>query len=280
MQNRNERELFSLMDKGDFASADALIGSGANVDGYEYTHWVMTDYGGEGYNEKLFSYYLPGAIAAMRLDIVDFLMAHGANFNKVAGAVIDSLAKSGTDFAFEALKVLADHLGNRLLYLDVKDTGDTLLHLISREKKQERRNSYEPVFSNPQQSATCFNFTLQQLEDLLGKFNLDTHVINSKNTQGDTPMHMAVRNGNMAMTQWLLQTGKVDLGIKDSKRQSVTMLAETAHPAIREAVRNAARIGTDTPGKVTQLANHSAALFTRRQGSQGDSILPAPARSM
>lgn len=243
----NEKlELFNALNQGDFATADNLVKKGYSVEHATYIKKYYLDYDGPDRSYTAEFDLLPAAFSARRLDIANFLLSHGANFNRVANKCYQIIAGSSPEYAYDALQIILKYTTkNTLLYTQFHNPEGNLLHFISQkiayffektknfdnDKHITYGNNYynHPQFDNNQISnkhQLIFQFSLEQLQTLFAPYLLDSILVNMPNASGDTPLHQAIKHGHAAMTEWLMQTQLVDLTIFDKNGKTAIELAE------------------------------------------------------
>jgi len=241
----NEKlELFNALNQGDFIKADSLIKKGYSVNQATYVRKYILRYDDPDSSIDDQFDLLPTAFLAKRLDIVEFLLSHGADFNKVANKCYQTIAGSSPEYTHDALQIILKYTTqNTLLYTQFNNPEGNLLHFISQKityffeknlfnlnKATWGSNHYnQPQFDNNQiynKHQLIFQFSLEQLQTLLSPYMLDSILVNMQNSSGDTPLHQAIKHGHVAMAKWLMQTQLVDLTIADKNGKTAINLAE------------------------------------------------------
>lgn len=259
-------KLFELLNKGEFVVAEKLISEEkVNINSYEYKNWVRTDYDGDGYYETRTFNYLPAAFSNNRLDIAEFLLSHGANFNKHADTILNNLSNCDSDYAFKALQVIIKYKNSFLL-------GNNFLHLLSK-KKADTHSSY-PQFDNPDSS--CFSFSSDQIQTLFQGIAFNYMMVNQEDMNGDTPIHLAIKNNHPGMTKWLLETNLADLTVEDGNKNTINQLLKNSSDKINEIfILNSNRNSPTEDKKFVSIFEHQATLFSPNETRKPDTGMVA-----
>ena len=194
MDTQSTINMVRLLDKGEFEKVDQMLLGGANVDNGNIKHWEMTDYGGDGYYADVPYYFLKEAFASRRLDVAEYLLSRGANFGLVQKEVFADIEKSSGDYVVHALKLIAKHQPN--VFLNMDNAGNNILHFLSRRAKEPEVITYWPVFTRNSPYNVEFALTPEQISDLLPGKMINALMVNRKNETGDTPIHLAIKNGH------------------------------------------------------------------------------------
>lgn len=231
---------FELLNQGDFDGADQILMSGQNINSHDYR--VDVGYDDEQWVTRSFN-FLEEAFAARRLDIVDYLLNRGANFAICSSKILSSLLQVNPIYAYSAFEILVKYQGDGLLHAVAgNDQGNFLHYLATTAELSPAQKSYGPSAyhftpnTDFMASGLVFNYTSEQLQSLLGKFNINQIVINSKNKDGDTPLHKAIKNGHVGLVQWLVNTKLINYFAINGNAKKAAELADYAGPDIRRIV--------------------------------------------
>ncbi len=148
-------KLLTLLNKSDFAAADALIKSeDININSFENSEWMDTDYCGGGHKTTTNVSYITWAFENGRLDIADYFLKKGANVRDFVEQILKSLTKCENDFASAALRLLVTHKGEYLFghyknfngdnftqFLATFKPGNCLLEMGKRKRVAENKST-------------------------------------------------------------------------------------------------------------------------------------------
>jgi len=149
-------KLLTLLNKCDFAAADTLIKSeDININSFENSEWMDTDYCGGGHKVTTNVSYITWAFENGRLDIAEYFLKKGANVRDFVEQILQSLRKRENDFATAGLRLLVTHKGEYLFSHYKSIDGNNFSHFLATFKpgqcvletgKRKRVSEYKSTF--------------------------------------------------------------------------------------------------------------------------------------
>lgn len=228
MNARKERDnkFFMALKEGDFVAADKLINEGANINVLKYTE-VHVAYDWEDYETKVTINYLPLAITQKRLDILEYLLAHGASPQFCFAEILDKLAERSSHDIFKVLMLIKQYINNELLYLHT-NAGKNLLHVLAEKSNPSSLCGFN--FHHASAPGLKFDLSCQQITELFSELNPNEFFINRRDEMGEAPIHNAIKSGNVALAKWLFQTGLLNLRMQSKEGKTIDELMASSSP--------------------------------------------------
>ena len=185
------------------------------------------------------------------------------------------LLHANATYALTAFQIIIKHQGNSLLYLGGTGNNENFLHYLSMPEELQKKQDHHSYSFTPCQDMVghhlAFNFTYEQLQKLLSNFTVDKQALNCKNCEGDTPLHKAIKNGNVGLIKWMVETNKIDYAIINGHGRTALELASLAGEEIHNLIKTHAEC-MPSPTVKPLVANNPATLHFNRQSPPAESF--------